>query len=873
MRKRPYSQKRLFHRKTRMNRILTTFQGNLVFALAVIAIFAASFNVCSATEPKTLFSWDFSSDQDVAEWSPASMTKPVLHDGALKSRETSWDPFIVSPHFMLKPRQGQYIEIRMRSTGAGIGEIFFASSDEGKYNGFSQDKTASWRIRHDGEFHVYQIMPAWLAEPQIIKIRVDVGRPEAADVERGVELEIDYIRILDIGIDEAAPMGRSDWDSDALATLKSDAVEGRNEWISEIGRLDPAEIGSNLYFEWRNVGDLADAEPFPRATLRCLTASGSGQTTVEIPLFNICQAADSLNAVFSKNVDLAAYKEWGAPIFRWEVSTPNNIELRRVAFTKESIGDGVLETQHGRQSALARLRDGLAFVQYESIVRNCGGAPLAGFSLDADADDDVLLNEIEIQKIAIDPLFGFNPTGDRSSVQTVDASGIDATIFPVKARANAVAFPKDFSLLPGEACKIVSKFDVKSSGDFDVTLWLDAISSEKKTANVLTVALSVLPDAKLPTNLSYVPEPRDTESDYEIGAFYFPGWSRSVNWEKIDSAAPVRKPLLGYYDESNPEVVDWQIKWAAENGIRFFLVDWYWRHGQISLDHWINAFQRAKYRSHLKWAIMWANHTGYGTHSTEDWTKVSQFWIDHYFKTPEYYTIDGKPVVAIWQQEILDHDMREEARKEGVELKQGEGCKRAFDITRKMCEEAGLPGVYFIAMKWPEESTDPRIVQELANGSFDETTIYHFMYPGKNVANPLLYSFDQVVAASKNNWEERRETGILPFMPNISTGWDSRPWHGFRNVVVYGRSVQSFKRLLEDYKSFADETGIKRAVLGPLNEWGEGSYIEPNDEFGFGMYEAIREVLCKEPEDGFPVNYAPHEVGLGPYDYPQSSDK
>ena len=29
------------------------------------------------------------------------------------------------------------------------------------------------------------------------------------------------------------------------------------------------------------------------------------------------------------------------------------------------------------------------------------------------------------------------------------------------------------------------------------------------------------------------------------------------------------------------------------------------------------------------------------------------------------------------------------------------------------------------------------------------------------------------------------------------------------------------------------------------------------------MYEAIREELCKEPEGGFPVNYAPYEVGLG----------
>ena len=200
-------------------------------------------------------------------------------------------------------------------------------------------------------------------------------------------------------------------------------------------------------------------------------------------------------------------------------------------------------------------------------------------------------------------------------------------------------------------------------------------------------------------NMDYVAEPQPLESDYEIGAFYFPGWHKRSGWDKIDEAAPIRKPLLGYYDEGNPEVVDWQIKWAVEHGISSFCVDWYWRHGKISLEHWIRAFQQAKYRSYLKWAVMWANHTGYGTHSTKDWQDVTKFWLENYFNTPEYYTIDGKPVVIIWDSSIVDHDMIEEAKAEGIELKPGEGCKRAFEIVRKMCA-AGYPGVYFIAMKW-----------------------------------------------------------------------------------------------------------------------------------------------------------------------------
>ena len=61
---------------------------------------------------------------------------------------------------------------------------------------------------------------------------------------------------------------------------------------------------------------------------------------------------------------------------------------------------------------------------------------------------------------------------------------------------------------------------------------------------------------------------------------------------------------------------------------------------------------------------------------------------------------------------------------------------------------------------------------------------------------------------------------------------------------------------------------MKRLVLAPLNEWGEGSYAEPNAEFGFGFYESVRETFFPEPAGGYPLNVTPKDVGLGPYDLP-----
>ncbi len=74
----------------------------------------------------------------------------------------------------------------------------------------------------------------------------------------------------------------------------------------------------------------------------------------------------------------------------------------------------------------------------------------------------------------------------------------------------------------------------------------------------------------------YVPPPDAASADRLIGAHYFPGWKPGVHrgWSVL-AQYPERKPVLGWYDESNPENTDWEIKWALEHGISFFVYCWY----------------------------------------------------------------------------------------------------------------------------------------------------------------------------------------------------------------------------------------------------------------------------------------------------------
>ena len=353
----------------------------------------------------------------------------------------------------------------------------------------------------------------------------------------------------------------------------------------------------------------------------------------------------------------------------------------------------------------------------------------------------------------------------------------------------------------------------------------------------------------------YVPEPQPVKSAVEITALYYPGTEHMPEWDMVAQTRPEIKPLLGWYDEGNPEVIDWQIKWAVEHGITSFCVDWYWNKGHRRLEHWVRGYYKARYRTYLKWYMMYANHNQPGAHSTEDQIAVTKYWIDNYFKTPEYYTIDGKPVVCYWAPDNLDRDFIAEAAEKGETLKKGDGIRRAFAISEKMAKEAGLPGIHWQIM-YGNLNT--------ARGLGFSTGIDYGFIP-KPASGSGERTYDMVVEAMPKRWQKDPDRWL-----SLPTGWDDRP-RSFQNAtVIHGRTPEKFAKICREARAFCDRNGIRHVVIHPINEWQEGSYVEPNEEYGFAMYDVIREAFCEKPAAGWPKNIRPSDVGLGPYDYPPS---
>jgi lipopolysaccharide biosynthesis protein len=101
-------------------------------------------------------------------------------------------------------------------------------------------------------------------------------------------------------------------------------------------------------------------------------------------------------------------------------------------------------------------------------------------------------------------------------------------------------------------------------------------------------------------------------------------------------------------------------------------------------------------------------------------------------------------------------------------------------------------------------------------------------------------------------WPGLLEEAAIPYFPYVSPGWDATPrgvMHGGRRVkrypwwpVVVDNSPGRFRDFLAEAVRFARKTHENTlAFVASWNEWSEGHYLEPDERYGTGWLEAVRE--------------------------------
>ena len=371
--------------------------------------------------------------------------------------------------------------------------------------------------------------------------------------------------------------------------------------------------------------------------------------------------------------------------------------------------------------------------------------------------------------------------------------------------------------------------------------------------------------------------------NYQIAVYYFPNYHRDprneqwhgqgwTEWELVKRATPrfqghkqPKVPLWGYEDESQPEVMAKKISAAKDHGIDVFIFDWYWYEDGPYLERALeNGFLKAKNIDRLQFALMWANHDWVdihpaqrnmcpkvlkpGTVSPEAFTTATDYIIHNYFRKPNYWRVNNGLYFSIYElSKLLENFGTLEKTRAGLE-----------DF-RARTKDAGLGELHLNAVVWnepilPGEQQVPDVNTLLDQLGFDSITSYVWMHHHPMPDFPTT-SYAQFREVSVKDYEKFTHQYTLPYFPNVSMGWDSSPRtiqsDVFDNLgypfipILEGNTPDEFKKSLEAVKNFLDQgkTPPKLFTINAWNEWTEGSYLEPDKEYGMAYLEAIKEVF------------------------------
>lgn len=328
---------------------------------------------------------------------------------------------------------------------------------------------------------------------------------------------------------------------------------------------------------------------------------------------------------------------------------------------------------------------------------------------------------------------------------------------------------------------------------------------------------------------------------------------------------------LGFYDLRLPEIRQAQADMARENGVEGFMYWNYWfGNGKKILEMPIEELMRTA-KPDFPFCVGWANHDW----SNKTWQKTKRFTKDTVFLKQEYL---GKQDYTDYFYYLLpmfrDHRYIKVDEKPLFYVFDPDSCpdmKEFIQLWQHLAEKNGIPGIHFVARADSIGKADEIYKKNFMNEvkarydryidmGFDAVSSMNFRraeilatgFFKKNIRNIrrkifgyALNSHDYMKLTEHYYTDEDKLDYVYP---QITPRKDKTPRAGKNALVYTGSTPEKFriaiKMALEKIKDKDDEHKI--LFLNSWNEWGEGSYMEPDIVWGHQYLDVLREEIVED---------------------------
>ncbi len=332
------------------------------------------------------------------------------------------------------------------------------------------------------------------------------------------------------------------------------------------------------------------------------------------------------------------------------------------------------------------------------------------------------------------------------------------------------------------------------------------------------------------------------------------GFTEWTNVKKADSRFKghyqprVPHSDIGYYDLSKVENLKKQAELAKQHGLYGFCFYYYWFSGKRLLEKPLDILLSHK-EIDIPFCLCWAN---------ENWTRawdgqnknvlISQKYSEEdddrfildmkkYIEDERYIRINGKPLIVVYNPgQIPD-------------------CGRSFKKWREVAKDNGIGEILIWTCQTANNTADKLGITDYIDAEIefpphnywqDSLAVRNVDLNGKNA---FIYSYKRLVEFIIEKIK-KDESKKVPLHYCSMMAWDNAARRNDNWFTYTGFSLNSFYRWLvtifeKTRREFSEEERF--VFINAWNEWGEGTYLEPDEKYGYANINTVSKALFQKP--------------------------